>query len=143
MATGFAVTTLIANGCYRANAFREDESLYRTMVAIRNRLNSDREVAHPTVQGEMLTSGPEDGRTKFLRERLSWAIEELGVLFKPNCTRYQALKAWDKVFDTTFFGDRVENRKREREWPGTSGAAAVGGGRGCSAVDRRGGGRYA
>ena len=143
MATGFTITTLIANECYRANVLREDESLYRTMVAIRDRLNRDLQVAHPTVQGEMLTSGPDDGRTKFLRDRLSWAVDELGVLFKPNCTRQEALKVWDKVFDTTFFSDRAENRKRAREWPQAPEAAAVVSARGRPAVDRRGGGRYA
>ena len=142
IATGFTITTLIANECYSASASREDKSLYHTMVAMRDRLNADLEVAHPTVDGEMLTSGPEDGRAKFLRDKLGWAVGELDVLFKANCTRREALKAWDKVFDTTFFSERAD-RKRAREWPQAPGVAAVIGARGRPAVDRRGGGRHA
>lgn len=137
IATGFTITTLIANECYCASASREDEALYHTMVAMRNRLSSNLGVAHPTVDGEMLTSGPGDGRTKFLCERLSWAVNELAVLCRPNCTRVQALKAWDKVFDTTFFGDRVGDQRTKEL------VTAVVGVRGGPAVDRRGGGRYA
>lgn len=137
VATGFTITTLIANECYSASTTREDESLYNTMAAMRERLNGDLEIAHPTVDGDMLTFGPDDGRTKFLREKLNWALNELVVLFDPNCKRRQALAAWDKVFSTTFFSKRVRDEEKSVM------AAALIGGRGLPAVDRRGGGRYA
>lgn len=158
IATGFMITTLIVNECYRPNAAREDKALHDTMVAIRDRLNWDLEIKHPTVEGEMLTSGPDDARTKFLREKLDWAIGELDVLFDPDCTREQALKAWDKVFNTTFFSDRREaENTAEQEAEGTGAAAgALAAGVAASRlikgaeqaaaeepVDKRGGGRYA
>jgi len=157
IATGFMITTLIVNECYRTNATREDKALYDTMEAMRDRLNWDLEIKHPTVDREMLTSGPDDARTRLLREKLDWAIGELDVLFDPDCTREQALKAWDKVFNTTFFSERLENEKATaQKSEGAGAAAALGAGVAAALlikgaeqaaaeepVDKRGGGRYA
>lgn len=159
IATGFMITTLIVDECYRPNADREDKALYDTMVAMRNRLNWNLEIKHPTVEGEMLTSGPNDAQTKFLREKLDWAIAKLGVLFDSDCTREQALKAWDKVFNTTFFSECLEEEdavEQKGEGAGVAVAAALGVGVAASLlikraeraaaeepVDKRGGGRYA
>lgn len=145
IATGFMITTLIADNCYRSDAAREDAALYQTIDAMRDRLHRSLEIAHPTVAGEMLTSGPDDARSRFLRDKLDWAIGELRVLFDAHCTRREALKAWDKVFDTTFFSDRLDDGSADRNDKAARTAAAVlvsSPGR-SSAVDRRGGGRYA
>ena len=156
IATGFTITTLNVNECYRPDATREDKALYDTMVAMRDRLHWDLEVKHPVVEGEMLTSGSDDARTKFLRAKLDWAIGELAVLFDHSCTHKQALKAWGKVFDTTFFGKRFEEDKAAEQKSAGVTTAAVGAGiaagiliKGAERaaaekpVDKRGGGRYA
>ena len=158
IATGFMITTLIVDECYRTNADREDKALYDTMVAMRDRLKRDLEIKHPTVAGEMLTSGPNDARTKCLREKLDWAIAALDVLFDSDCTREQALKAWDKVFNTTFFSERLEEEDVVEQKGGSAGVAAAALSAGVAAsllikgaeragaeepVDKRGGGRYA
>lgn len=157
IATGFMITKLVVEK-YAANVAREDKALYDTMVTIRDRLDWNLEIEHPTVRGEMLTKGPDDGRTKFLREKLDWAIDELDVLFDADCTREQALKAWDKVFNTTFFIERLEDDEAESQKSEGAGAAAAALGVGVAAallikgaekaateepVDKRGGGRYA
>ena len=74
------------------------------------------------------------------------AINALQPLFRPDCKRERALKCWDKVFATTFFGERFEDEKRasltapaiisSAALSSTSTAAAA-------AVDSAGGGRYA
>lgn len=144
MATGFMITTLIADDCYRSDAAREDAALYQTIVAMRDRLHRSLEIAHPTVAGEMLTSGPDDAKSRFLRDKLDWAIGELRVLFNAHCTRREALKAWDKVFDTTFFSNRLDDGSTDRNAKArTAAAVLVSGASHPSAVDRRGGGRYA
>ena len=149
IATGFMITTLIVDECYRANAAREDESLYYTMVAMRDRLDWKLEIAHPTVDGEMLTRDSHDGRTKFLREKLDWAIGELDVLVRTDCTRAQALNAWDTVFNTTFFGKQLEDEETATQEAVGAGVAAnilIKGAEKAAAeqsVDKRGGGRYA
>ncbi len=157
IATGFIITKLVTE-CYRPNAAREDRALYNTMVAMRDRLNWDLEIDHPTVKGEKLTKGPEDARTRFLREKLDWAIDELEVLFEPDCTREEALKAWDKVFNTDYFSARLadEEASTKSEGQGARAPAAMGltaailTGRTAEdvqepdrPVEKRGGGRYA
>ena len=141
IATGFMITTLIVNECYRANVEREDKALYETMVAMRDRLNRNLEIKHPISQGENLTKGSHEGRTKFLRDKLDWAIGELEVLFEAECTHSRALKAWDKVFNTTFFSDRFDDVGTDLGAniliKGAEQAATQ------APVDKRSGGRYA
>ena len=154
IATGFMITKLVVEK-YVANADREDRALYGTMTAIHDRLRWDLEIEHPTVAGEMLTKGPNDGQARFLQEKLGWAIGELDVLLQWGCSREQALKAWDKTFNTTFFIDRLEGNGTEGR---RRGGAAMMPGAGVTAellmrgskevaaekpVDKRGGGRYA
>ena len=107
--SGFGITKLVTER-YRADAGREDKALYNTMVAIRDRLRLSLVVAHPVTPNETITSGPDDARARFLRDKLSEAIDSLAPLFESGCTRQQALKCWDKAFATTFFGDRIEPR---------------------------------
>ncbi len=149
IATGFMVTALVVEK-YRANAIYEDKALYDTMVAIRDRLNFSLEIEHPTVEDEMLTTGPNDSRTEFLREKLNWAIDKLAVLIAPVCTRKQALKVWDKVFGTTFFikrlaDDEAETQKTEGARAVTAALLIKGAEKAATEepVDKRGGGRYA
>lgn len=146
IATGFMITKLVVEK-YRANAGREDRALYDTMVAIRDRLDNDLEIAHPTIDGEWLTKGPDDAQSNCLREKLDWAIAELGVLFDSDCTHAQALKTWDKVFSTTFFSgrDTDDDAKSSKSGAVASGILIRGGELAATAepVDKRGGGRYA
>jgi hypothetical protein len=105
--SGFGITKLVTE-CFRGDASREDKALYYTMKAIRDRLNLSLVVAHPVTPNERITSGIDDARARFLRDRLTDAIEALAPLFEYDCTRKRALKCWDKVFAITFFSDREE-----------------------------------
>ena len=105
IASGFMITILIVEECYRAHPSRDDKALYHTMVAMRDRLASNLEIKHPTMKGKKLTSGPYDPKTGFLKKRLNQAINELTILSNSDCNRKQILKAWDKVFNTDFFGN--------------------------------------
>lgn len=139
IATGFMITKLVVES-YRANAQREDLALLDTMAAIRDRLNLSLVIEDPTMPGEWLTKGVDDSRARVLREKLDWAIGELeGVR---HGSRTEALGAWDRVFSSTFFGKRAEQFKPAAA---PSSVLIVGAERGAgrSAVDKRGGGRYA
>ena len=141
IATGFMITTLIVKECYRSNLDREDTALYDTMVEIRNRLKWNLEIRHPIVQGENLTKDSKEGRTKFLREKLDWAIGELQVLSEVHCTRSQALAAWDKVFNNTFFSDQIDDAAQD-----LLAEILIKDGKNAATrepVDKQGGGRYA
>jgi hypothetical protein len=105
--SGFGITKLVTE-CFRGNAVREDEALYNTMRAIRDRLNVNLIVAHPVTPGEAITRGADDARARFLRTKLTEAIDTLAPLSKWDCTRKEALKCWDRVFATTFFSARED-----------------------------------
>jgi hypothetical protein len=108
--SGFGISVL-ATERFRPND-REDQALYDTMVAIRNRLNGDLQVAHPVTPGDYITSGSDDARSRHFRDKLTDAIGTLQPLFDADCTRERALKCWDKVFATTFFSERLEEEQR-------------------------------
>jgi hypothetical protein len=105
--SGFGITKLVTE-CFRGDAAREDKALHDTMKAIRDRLNWSLVVAHPVTPGETITKGSDDAKARFLREKLTEAINNLAPLFEWDCTRKKALKCWDKVFATTYFSDREE-----------------------------------
>lgn len=109
--SGFGITKLVTE-CFRGNADREDRALRDTMKAIRDRLNLSLVVAHPVTPNETITKGTDDARARFLRDRLTEAVDALAPLFDADCTRTKALKCWDKVFATTFFSDRDESKSR-------------------------------
>jgi len=112
--SGFGITKLVTE-CWRPDASREDKALYDTMKAIRDRLNSSLVVQHPVTPNETITNGSDDARARFLRERLTEAIDTLAPLFESDCTRKKALKCWDKVFTTTFFSDREASTAKAAE----------------------------
>lgn len=107
--SGFGITKLVTE-CFRGDMWREDRALYETMKAIRDRLNWNLVVAHPVTPDQTITKGTDDPRARFLRARLTEAIDTLAPLFEHDCTRTKALKCWDKVYATTFFGDRDETK---------------------------------
>ena len=108
--SGFGITALVVE-CYFANSSREDAALYDTMKAIQNRLNWNLVVNHPVTPNETITKGVDDASARFLRNRLTEAINMLEPLFHSDCTRKKALMCWDNVFATTFFGNRDEPKK--------------------------------
>jgi hypothetical protein len=111
--SGFGITKLVTES-FRGDAEREDKALYMTMKAIRDRLNWNLVVKHPVTPNETITSGNDDARARFLREKLTEALDNLAPLFESNCTRTKALKCWDKVFSTTFFSNRDASKAAAR-----------------------------
>lgn len=111
--SGFGITKLVTE-CFRGDISREDRSLYETMKAIRDRLNWNLIVAHPVTPDQTITNGMDDSRARFLRARLTEAIDTLAPLFEHDCTRTKALKCWDKVYATTFFSDRDETKLEKK-----------------------------
>ena len=108
--SGFGITVLVTERFRHAD--REDRAFYDTIVAIRDRLNWNLQIAHPVTPDDYITSGPDDARARSFRDKLTEAIDTLQPLFESDCTRERALKCWDKVFATTFFSERLENEQR-------------------------------
>ncbi|MDR3489595.1 MAG: hypothetical protein P4M05_32485 [Bradyrhizobium sp.] len=111
--SGFGITKL-ATECFRGDIWREDRALYDTMKAIRDRLSWNLVVEHPVTPNETITTGTDDPRARFLRARLTDAIDTLAPLFEHDCTRTKALKCWDKVYATSFFSDRDESKSEKK-----------------------------
>ena len=142
--SGFGISVLVVER-FRHHE-REDRALYDTMVAIRDRLDWNLEVAHPVTPGDYITSGADDARARSFRDRLTDAIDALEPLFESDCTRERALECWDKVFATTFFGERLEDEKRASMGApavATSAAVLSSTATAAAAISSAGGGRHA
>ncbi len=145
--SGFGITKLVTE-CFRGNAGREDSALYDTMKAMRDRLNGNLVVKHPVTPNATITKSDDDATARFLRDRLKEAVDNLAPLFERDCTREKALKCWDKVFNTSFFSDRLEKNAKATAAVAapsilTSGLLADAGVAARAAVRKEGGGRYA
>jgi hypothetical protein len=150
--SGFGITKLVTE-CYRPDAGREDAALHDTMEAIRDRLNQNLVVQHPCTPGDTITRGYDDARARFLRDRLSDALSWLAILHDAGCTRDQALKAWDRVFNTSYFSERLSAEDEQATTEShstapaflTSGLLKSGGQQPAAqqVVRKEGGGRYA
>jgi len=112
--SGFMITKLVTER-YQVSANREDEALYYTMKAIRDRLENNLIVKHPVTPDSTITKGDEDPKARVLKEKLSDAISWLQVLFDSDCTEEKAAKAWDKVFNTTYFTDKYKEKNKDEE----------------------------
>ena len=140
--SGFTITKL-SEECYLDNKDREDMALHETMKAMYNRLLLNLEVAHPVTPGAKLTAGYDDEGTKFLRGKLSDALDTLKCLDDPKCSRKDGLAAWDKVFNTDFFSARYEEEKKSESTNAAIFANIISSQKNPPAVDKRGGGTFA
>ena len=101
---GGLVISVLVTECYQANYYRDDVSLYETMVAIRDRLQVAKDVVNPVDRTQTLTGRPVDqGRITRFKEKLDSAIIHLGILHEATCTEEQALKAWNWLFQHPFW----------------------------------------
>jgi hypothetical protein len=147
--SGFMITKLVTE-CYHPDGAREDKSLYYTMRNIRDRLDKDLVVKHPVTPDDTITKGDNDPKARFLKDKLSEALTWLDVLFTPECTQEDAYKAWDKVFNTKYFTNKLPKEEEKEASRGqspdiiTSGMVRDWGGQASrEPVRKEGGGRYA
>jgi hypothetical protein len=110
--SGICITKLVVDNFVAAQE-RDDEALLSTWKRIRAQLTQSLAVAHP-VNPSTLSKGHNDPEVAFLRDKLAEALITLIVLEDSACTMEQANKAWDTVFDTSYFSDRSKG-------PGTGG----------------------
>lgn len=98
--SGFTISALCVEECYRPHTSRIDTSLYDTMKALHQRLvDKGFEVDHPVVDDQKLTKGPFDSKMQKFKDELKGALDDLQVLFDKDCTEEKADKAWGKVFN--------------------------------------------
>jgi hypothetical protein len=101
--SGFALT-VVASERFHANGEREDVSLRETMKSIAARLEYDQSISHPVLDEKLTQQG--DASAKQFRDRLKNNLAHLDVLDDPDCDHETAMKAWDKVFNRSWFCDQ-------------------------------------
>jgi len=85
---------------------RDDDALRDTWKAIKARLDISLQIDHPVLTGKQLAGWNDEG-VSYFRDCLTDALDKLKVLDDESCTRDKALKAWDSVFDTSYFSGQV------------------------------------
>ena len=85
---------------------RIDELLYHTMELIKNHLEDDVEVSAPVDNGRALVTRDSD-RQKMTnwKSRLDSKLKELDILFDDGCTNSQAVTAWSKFFNHSYWSE--------------------------------------
>jgi hypothetical protein len=109
--SGICMTKLVVDH-FVACLGRDDEALHKTWKAIHQSLSVSQRIAHPVLAGKNLAEYG-DSEVVFFRDRLGEALKTLEVLDKASCTRAQARKAWDQVFNTTCFSDQPTDEDPE------------------------------
>jgi len=105
MPSGFIFSVLV-DELYVKSLDRDDESLYQTLKAIRDRLSWNKNVYNP-VSGSLISEGKEAQLTKLYDELDFHLKNTLNVLEDSSCSQAEALKAWSKFFKDDFFKDKI------------------------------------
>lgn len=110
MPSGFMLSVLVDEK-YKDNDGRDDDSLYETLKAIRDRLAWNKTVYNP-VTDDSVSEGKEHLLTN-MHEKLDDALKNtLNVLDEQGCTHKQAMKAWSKFFNDDFFKDKIQDESK-------------------------------
>ena len=137
---GLGITKLVVDN-FHGNVFREDLALYKTLVSIKQQLDTSLNVSHPIIDGETISKGRNDSRVKFFRKKVKWATNVLAPLTETDCSAEQAAKCWDKIFNTNFFIEVLKESENAfigqtfgsipiiNIYPNTNSVIASGGGR--------------
>lgn len=104
--SGFAISRLV-DYCYVEDKDRDDQAFRRLMKEIHSRLGYDDAIEHPTLRGENIVDSG-NAKVAFFRECLEDNLKHLEVLDDQDCTHDQAMKAWDKLFNSTWFKDQPD-----------------------------------
>lgn len=104
--SGFAISRLVEE-CYLEIEGRNDKAFRNLMKQVRDRLDHDDEIGHPTLSGENIVNSGSP-KVAFFKECLEDNLAHLEILDDPNCTHEQAMKAWDKVFNVDWFKNQPD-----------------------------------
>jgi hypothetical protein len=103
---GFMLSAL-ADSCFTADD-RDDVSLRKTLKAMYSILVQNTPIMHPVINGERLdTKGAPDIRCVEMRDKLAELLKDLQALDDPRCDAEQAARAWDKVYGTDYFREKL------------------------------------
>jgi len=102
---GGMILTTLTSEVFVSDLDRDDVSLYKTLIALRDRLKGNWTVTSP-LDGSDLTAKPaRSSQVRRFRKRLEEVLPRLAVLNSDKCTLPDALGAWNNVFRHEFWGD--------------------------------------
>lgn len=99
--SGICITKLISD--HFVNDDREDKSLRNTWISIRDTLENTTLIEHPVLNSNLAEI--EDPKVTFFKNSLNEALEILQKLDEEECSKKDAMSAWDEVFNTTYFSE--------------------------------------
>lgn len=103
------ILSVLTNEKYYGIRDHDDETLYNLLQDIYNRIIRYTQVFNPKDVTEELTKGVADTKIEELRDRLKWALDQLKDVKSESCDKNEALKRWNKVFNTDFFSQFMED----------------------------------
>ena len=100
---GIIISTLVCEA-YQSHPARDDLALANTLKALLARLQASLDVANPVQPGSYFTSSERRRKeVERLRDCLEEKLPALDALYDTDCTRQQALGAWNTVFNHNFW----------------------------------------
>lgn len=99
--SGISISKLVVDN-FVFCASRDDDTLRETWKAIQTSLFKTQEVHHPVLLDSKLAEHGDEG-ISFFEDCLGQALCTLEMLDKQDCDYVRACKAWDDVFNTTYF----------------------------------------
>lgn len=109
---GIILSSLVCE-VFEADVVRDDIALEKTLRALLARLRTSVQVSNPVEPGAYFTFTDRRRReVERLRDELENKLPALEVLRRPDCTRKQALDAWDNIFWHDFWSEARRNASR-------------------------------
>ncbi|SMQ80629.1 hypothetical protein SAMN05444673_3953 [Bacillus sp. OV166] len=90
------------------NRERLDEMFYETIKAIKNRLDYYKDVYNPTLGQTILYNKKDEQKVKNLWNRIGTGMDKLQFLFQEGCTEEEAMNAWKRFFNHSFWGTDIQ-----------------------------------
>jgi hypothetical protein len=113
MPNGMKLTMLVSE-CFQF-CEREDEAFYQLLKNIKSQLLWNlviENLADENIPKAKLTKTTQDQNVVTLREKVNEAINELAILFKSDCKKEDARRAWDWVFQSDGFFKELEEKEK-------------------------------
>lgn len=104
-ASGITITKLVVDH-FESSDGRDDLAIRNTWKAIKKALDTSTEVKHPVLEGVNLAD-KDNPAVNFLKDKLTWALDQLKTLDESDCSQKNALEIWDTIFNTDFFVARA------------------------------------
>lgn len=103
---GGLVQTVLCVECFEKSD-RLDETFYKTLVNIKNRLNLYTIIRNPINKLDLIPNKNHIQQVENFKKRLNKYLEKLEILKDKNCTYNEALSAWNYIFNHKYWTEEI------------------------------------